>query len=82
VRLEIRLFAIARQRIGGSSIEIEVPDSATVADLRTALANTPLADILPSLMIAVDSEYAKDDQALTPASEVALIPPVSGGCDG
>jgi molybdopterin synthase sulfur carrier subunit len=30
-------------------------------------------------MIAVNNNYAKDDVALQPSDEIALIPPVSGG---
>jgi molybdopterin synthase sulfur carrier subunit len=39
----------------------------------------PQLQKLTSLAVAVDSEYAEDDQNLVDESEVALIPPVSGG---
>jgi molybdopterin converting factor subunit 1 len=84
VRINVRLFAVARQRMGSSSLVVDLPDPATVADLRRALAEAApsLADLLPSLMVAVDSEYADDHWMISPASEIALIPPVSGGCCG
>jgi ThiS family len=35
--------------------------------------------LLSKTMIAVDEEYAADDQVLAAGSRVAVIPPVSGG---
>ena len=30
-------------------------------------------------MVAINQEYATDDQAIHPGDEIAIIPPVSGG---
>lgn len=81
MRVELRLFAVARQRTGLASIGLDLPDGATVADLRRALiaARPDLAPLVPSLLFAVDSEYADDDHPIPPGSELAAIPPVSGG---
>jgi molybdopterin converting factor subunit 1 len=81
VKITIKLFAVARQRIGSSTLEVELPPNATVNELRTALAEQfpPLADILPHTRIAIDNEYASDATPITPTTEIALIPPVSGG---
>jgi molybdopterin converting factor subunit 1 len=81
VRVEVRLFAVARQRVGRPSLFLELPAGATVADLKRALAEThpELAPIVPSLLIAVDADYATDDGPVPPGAEVAAIPPVSGG---
>ena len=38
-----------------------------------------IADLLPRCAVAVNHEYATDDQPLHPGDEVAIIPPVSGG---
>lgn len=77
----LKLFAIARQKVGQDSITIELPDGSTIAELKRVLASSypSLAPLLPSLLIAVDGEYALDDQVVREGSEVALIPPVSGG---
>ncbi|MDX1944201.1 MAG: molybdopterin converting factor subunit 1 [Pirellulaceae bacterium] len=77
----ILLFAVAKQRAGRDWIEVELPAGGTVRDLREALARQvpPLAELLPHVRIAVNSEYATDATPLGPASEIALIPPVSGG---
>ena len=66
---------------GAASIHLNLPDGATVADLRRALIlhRPELAALLARSRIAVDREFA-DDSAVVPAgAEVAVIPPVSGG---
>ena len=79
--LDVRLFAAFRQRLGRSSLRVEVPDRALVADLRRAVRalHPELSDLAARSMVAVDSEYADDSLVIGPESEVALIPPVSGG---
>jgi molybdopterin converting factor subunit 1 len=77
----VRLFALARQRAGRAEVSLELPEPATVADLRQALgaAFPDLAPLLPAVRIAVAAEYADDDQEIRPGVELAVIPPVSGG---
>lgn len=81
MHVNVRLFALARQRAGRSEVTINLPEPATVADLRLALASAfpELAPIVPKAMIAVAAAYADDSEAIPPGSEVAVIPPVSGG---
>ena len=40
-----------------------------------------LHSYLPRVAYAVNQTYAKPDALLTDADELALIPPVSGGCE-
>jgi molybdopterin converting factor subunit 1 len=81
MKVSVKLFAVARQRAGASSIDVEVPEMATTGQLRTALAEQfpPLKDILPHSRIAVANEYAADTVPISGTAEIALIPPVSGG---
>jgi len=81
MKVHVRLFALAKQRAGRSEVVVELPEPATVADLKRSLVEAlpDLAPLASSLLIAVDSEYAGDDQVVGPGSEVAVIPPVSGG---
>lgn len=81
MRVAVKLFAVARQRIGHGMIEVELPANATVRHLRASLAEQfpPLADILPHTRIAVSNEYATDTTSIDSTTEIALIPPVSGG---
>jgi molybdopterin converting factor subunit 1 len=81
VRVEVRLFAVARHRAGRATVSVELPEGATVADLKRVLAEAhpELAAMVPHFLIALDAEYAADDRPVPPGAEVAAIPPVSGG---
>jgi molybdopterin converting factor subunit 1 len=81
MKVRVKLFAVARQRVGDDSVEIELPAGASVSQLRHALAESypSLADVLPHVRFAVNSEYAADSQPIPAAADVAVIPPVSGG---
>ena len=77
----IKLFAVARQRVERDSIQVEVREGATVRELREAVGGQypPLAELLPHVRFAVNSDYAADAQVIPAGAEVACIPPVSGG---
>jgi molybdopterin converting factor subunit 1 len=81
MKLEVRLFAVARELAGADSISVELPQESTVAALRTAIARDfpQLAPLLPQVLFAVGSEYARDHTVLAADADVACIPPVSGG---
>ena len=73
-------FGIARDIVGGSNLSFQIQEAATVGVLKNALLSTyPKFEELRSLAIAVNSEYANDDQVIQASDEVVLIPPVSGG---
>lgn len=80
----VLLFAGLRQRAGRSSVVVELPPSATVADLLVALAERfpEIAPGLPTSRVAVDHRFADPDDTLPATAEIAVIPPVSGGHDG
>ena len=77
----VRLFARARDLAGADAVLVELPAGATAADLRRRLAaQCPrLAPLLERSALAVDDEFAEEAQALREGSEIALLPPVSGG---
>jgi MoaE-MoaD fusion protein len=81
--LQVRLFAVLRERAGRDSLEVEVAEGATVADALRALGDVsePLAAALEAMpvVMAVNRSYAGADAALSAGDELALIPPVSGG---
>jgi len=81
MRVRVQLFAAARQAAGEEAIELVLGDGATVRELRRALAEgrPELARWLPHVLFAIDAEYARDDAMIRPGTEVACIPPVSGG---
>ena len=81
MKIRVRLFALARELAGADVVELELGKGSTIADVRRELAGAhpALRSIVPHVMFAVDSDYAADDASITPESEVACIPPVSGG---
>jgi molybdenum cofactor biosynthesis protein MoaC/molybdopterin converting factor subunit 1 len=84
VTIQVRLFAMLRERAGRDSLELEVPDGATVGDAMALLAREPGLDaVLDRLPVraARNREYVDEGERLEPGDELALIPPVSGGSD-
>ena len=82
MRLTVRLFAGLRERAGAPTLDLEVPEPGTVADLLCALDATPLVGLPErSFIVAVNREYAGPEVAVGADDEVALIPPVSGGAE-
>jgi MoaE-MoaD fusion protein len=80
----VRLFAMLRERAGRDSVEIELPDEATVADAFERLAAEPrLGDLVGRLPLrmAVNREYVGGDARISPGDELAVIPPISGGAE-
>jgi molybdopterin synthase catalytic subunit len=81
--LQVRLFAVLRERAGRDILEIEVAEGATVAEALRALAaeNEALGEALEAMpvVMAVNRSYVSEDATLSPGDELALIPPVSGG---
>jgi molybdopterin converting factor subunit 1 len=80
--VEVRLFAMLRERAGSDRVIVELPEGATVRDAITAVGSEPglgaLIAAMPVVM-AVNREYADEHHALAAGDELALIPPVSGG---
>jgi molybdopterin converting factor small subunit len=81
MRLRILAFASASDAMGAVESVLDLSPGARVGDLRRELlARHPgLAALLPRLAIAIDGEIVVGDRELTEGSEIALLPPVSGG---
>jgi molybdopterin converting factor subunit 1 len=81
VKVQVKLFAGARQLAGAEVVEVELAEPARVGMLREALARQypSLSPLVRLAMVAIDTDYVRDDAPLTSQSDVALIPPVSGG---
>lgn len=79
--VKVILFALARDLVGKGEAEIELSSPATVGQLRQTLKQEypPLANILDRCMIAVNEDYARDEDPIPAGATIACIPPVSGG---
>ena len=81
MRVTLLYFAAARERAGIGRETVELKDGATAADAREAAcaAHPGLRAVADQLRLAVDQEFAPGEKPLRDGSEVAFIPPVSGG---
>jgi len=81
MKLTVHLFARAKDLAGRDAVTVTLPEGATVADLRRALAeqHPRLAGLLAAAALAIDNDFADENLSVPFNAEVALLPPVSGG---
>jgi molybdopterin synthase catalytic subunit len=81
MRVRVRLFAGTRDAVGAPSLEMDLPQGATVGDLVGLLcARHPrLQGYRDHALLALDGAFTTPRAALREGAEVALMPPVSGG---
>ncbi len=79
--MTIKLFAALRERAGADMIEVALEDGGTVSQLRAAVGRDypALAELAARSVVAVNREFAFDQDVVRISDEVALFPPVSGG---
>ncbi len=79
--VNLLLFAAAKEIAGTQQLELSLDQPCTVGRLKSALAAEcpELAALTARSAFSVDQTYANDETVIGPASEVAMIPPVSGG---
>jgi molybdopterin converting factor subunit 1 len=80
--VNVRLFAMLRERAGSESVTVEVADGATVREAVDAVAREHgLGELIARMpvVMAVNREYADSQATLAEGDELALIPPISGG---
>ncbi len=75
------LFGAAADRAGIRQTEVPVDYGATIGELWPVLTDrhpglTPMRD---TLAFAINGEYARMEDTVSPGDEVAVLPPVSGG---
>ncbi len=81
MKVTVKLFARMRELVGTGTLEQEIKENATIADLVDHLhARFPkLAQAAPRTIISVNKEFADPNTPLSEGDEVAFFPPVSGG---
>lgn len=83
IRIRVRAFALARQALGTGELEVSLPAGSTVADLLDNLVANypPIHPLMGRLVVTVNRSFAARDVLLASGDEVAVFPPVSGGCE-
>ncbi len=82
-QVSVLFFATFRDIAGRRQATLELTEGARVADLRRLLGETfpGMALTVGNALVAINREYAFDDDPLPEGAEVAVFPPVSGGAD-
>lgn len=82
-RISVLFFATFKERVGVPRLELELPQDACVRDLKNLLISLypNLKPALDSALVAINHEYAFDDDLVPNGAEAAIFPPVSGGSD-
>lgn len=75
----VLLFASWADALGDTAVEIDLPAGSTVADVLTVVGARAAGKVLPKPMVAVNQRYARPEQVVNAADEIAIIPPVAGG---
>ena len=70
----VLFFGPLRELFGASQMEVEMPNDSTVLDLCEQLKIDPTI-----IKVAVDGEIVSISENLSKDSQIALLPPVSGG---
>ena len=81
MRINVKLFAVLRERAGTERVDLDLEPGATVAAAAEQIGQRlpSIRPLLPRVAFAVNRAYAKLDTTLADNDELALIPPVSGG---
>ncbi len=74
-------FASYRDLLGVESMDVHVPEGATVTDLvqRLRERGEPFASLPSDPPVAVNRSWAPGETRLEEGDEVAFLPPVAGG---
>ena len=82
-KIRLLFFATLKERAGLANTELELPETATVMDLKAQVAQLypAVGPLLAHSLVSVNQNYAFDEDRIPEHAEVALFPPVSGGSD-
>ena len=83
MKIHLLAFASAADALGCSEIDLELPESSRVADLKARLdrEHPAIGPLWGRLAVAVDGRVVTLEEPLHDGAEVALLPPVSGGSE-
>ena len=81
MKVTVKLFARMRELVGSNTLERDLEDDATVADLIQLLQTEfpRFERAAPRTIISINKEFADPEAPLSDGDEVAFFPPVSGG---
>ncbi len=82
MQVQVLYFGVLKDVLQRDREQIDIAGATSVEKLLSQIRSTQPGRDLPwsSLAVAVNQVYAKRDHILREGDEVALLPPVSGGC--
>ena len=81
MKVHVQFFSGLRDLAGTGTLDLEVPEGTTAADLLEILySQTPsLRDWDKSILVAAGVEFVRRDYVVRPGDEISIMPPVQGG---
>ncbi|WP_114555992.1 molybdopterin converting factor subunit 1 [Bacillus sp. K6W] len=76
--IEVLLFAHLQEEVSKPALQIDC-ENITVAELKKVLSKKYNVAISNEIMVAINEEYANENDIIQTGDTVAMIPPVSGG---
>src|SRR5713226_6057305 len=79
MQIRVLFFGVLKDLAGRASDSLDLPENATLVDVLYHYEQTIPRELMASLAMSVNQEYAAPDARLRQGDEVAILPPVSGG---
>ena len=78
---KVLFFATLRDKTGIRETVIEFPPGSLISDIKKLLLNIypNLESSMDTIIVAMNHEFAFDENVVHDGAEIALFPPVSGG---
>lgn len=79
--VSVRVFAMLRESLGTSTIQVDVPSDCSARTLVDCLVEAfpALQPVHSVIRVAVNDEWASWDRRIQTDDDIALLTPVSGG---
>lgn len=81
MQIRVLFFGMLKDIAGRASDSLSLPENATLSDVLRHYEQAIPRELMSSLAMSVNQEYAGPEARLRPGDEVALLPPVSGGSE-
>jgi molybdopterin converting factor small subunit len=81
IRVRAEFYSQLKEIVGTSTLELSLPENATVADLFARLKERypQLRDFERSTLFGIGADFVDRNRALNNGETIAIMPPVQGG---
>jgi molybdopterin synthase catalytic subunit len=80
-RVKILFFATLKEKAGTAEMDLDIPENILVSEFKDLLFKKipQLPQSRANIVVAINKEFAFDQEQIPNGAEIALFPPVSGG---